>query len=156
MLVKDRLEMFPCLRDHMIRAIERDTVAKHQPHVRNELFSSVVTGIVGVGIWLGGTARQDLPLNGAEIHRILDDGRVMGNIEGNRVNGTQKRAGFLVFLQRTYRGQEESVLRSADGRDGGTNRSAHRSRWCWSWTGCNSITIGLLRGCCDRRGRASL
>jgi hypothetical protein len=29
-------------------------------------------------------------------------------------------------------------------------------RWCWGWTGDNSITIGLDRGCCNRRGRAGL
>lgn len=38
----------------MIRAIERDAIAEHQPHVRDELLRAVIAWNVGIGLWLSG------------------------------------------------------------------------------------------------------
>jgi hypothetical protein len=54
LLIEDSLDMFTCLSNHMIRAIERDTIAEHQPHVRDELLGAVIALNVGTGLWLGG------------------------------------------------------------------------------------------------------
>lgn len=136
----------------MVRAVERDAVTENQPHVRYKLFCDVVTRIVGVGVRLGRVGRHQLALDGAEIHRVLDDARVMGNIKSDRVNGPQERGSVLELLKRAYCGQTESVLCSADRRYIGT----HRRRRCCGWTRDSGVTIGLDGGRCNRRGRASL
>jgi len=71
----------------MVWAIERHAVAEYQPHVRYELVGVVIAQSVRIGIGLDGIRHIKLALNGTEVHRALDDSRIMGNAESNRVNG---------------------------------------------------------------------
>jgi hypothetical protein len=54
LLVKNSLDMFACLSNHMVRAIKRDAIAEHQSHVRDELLGAVIAWNVGTRVWLGG------------------------------------------------------------------------------------------------------
>jgi hypothetical protein len=83
----------------MVWAIKRDAVAEHQPHIRNELLCTIVTWIVGVGIWLGRIRRHERTLNSAEVHWVLDYARAMGNFERNGIDGTQECASVLKLLE---------------------------------------------------------
>lgn len=49
LLIEDSLDTFACLSNLMVRAIERDAIAKHQPHVKDELLGAgEAASLVGI------------------------------------------------------------------------------------------------------------
>lgn len=87
----------------MVRTIERVAVLKDEANVGYELVRTVVPGILRVGVWLDRIGGAEFSLDGSKVHGILDDLRIMGDIESNRIDWSQEWPCILHFLQRTNR-----------------------------------------------------
>lgn len=85
----------------MIWPIERKAVGEHLADVGNELVGVVITRVGRIRIGFLRVGRRELALDGPKIHWILDDSGIVGNVQGDRVNGMEERRSILHLSQRT-------------------------------------------------------
>jgi hypothetical protein len=97
LLVKHTLDTRAHMSHDMLRSIKRETVGKHTADVGDELVRGLVMWVLR--IWLGGVGGCKLAFDGAKVHRVLDDGRVVRDVEGDRIHGPEKGSRILELLQ---------------------------------------------------------
>lgn len=138
MLVKNRFKVLARLGYGVVWPVERKTVGEHQTNVSNELVGAVITRIIGIRVGFLRVGRHELALDGSEIHWTLDDTRVVGDVEGDWVNGMDECRGVFHFFQRTDGRKTEPMLLN-------TERGwAPRSWWYRGRTG-SSLFVHLDR-----------
>lgn len=110
LLVENRFNVFARLGYNMIGAIERHAVGEHQTDIRNELVGMNIARVVAIHVRLLRVGGHELALNSAKIHRILNYARIVGNVQGDGVNGIEKRPRVFHLFQRAYGRKTEPML----------------------------------------------
>lgn len=116
LLVKDRLDAFPHLRDRMIWTIEKQGVGEHEPDVGHKFLGGEVSRIVRVGVWFLRIRGGELPVDRLKVHRVFDDVGVVRDVEGDGVDGIEEGDGVLEFAKVANGRDAESELGDGEGR----------------------------------------
>lgn len=99
----------------MLGSVESQSVRKDETNITNELVGSVIAGIVWIGVWLGGIGMVEFEFDGREVHGVLNDGRIMRNVEDHRVDRRQKRTCVLMLPEILDSRQTETPLMRSEG-----------------------------------------
>ena len=94
----------------MIRAVKLQAVAEDETDVKDELVGIDVPRIDRVGVRLRGVRSGEFLLDSREIHGTFDDGRIMGNREGNGIDRQIEGVRILQTLESANRGATEPPL----------------------------------------------
>ena len=100
----------------MVRTVKCGGVLEYQTNVGNEFIGIVIARSVFIGIGFKRMGRNNLAIDCSKIHRGLNNGWVVGNIEPHNVDGFYKRVSVSHLLQNTDCGQAESMLGNTQGR----------------------------------------
>lgn len=102
--------------DEMLWAVEQIAVLEDLSNVRHKVIGCAVARGQQVGRRLVGARVLKLDLNGGEIHGALDDDGIVGDVERNRINGTQKGGSVLEALEGAHGRKAKLVLVERHGR----------------------------------------
>jgi hypothetical protein len=84
--IKDFLYAFTHLTDNVVWSIEGETVVKYQANISSEFIHGHVARVLGVGVGFRRVRSIEFALNGGKVHGVFDDGGIMGDVEGDRVD----------------------------------------------------------------------
>lgn len=79
----------------MVWAIEGDAVGEYESDVGDEFVCGGVLWCIGVRVGFRRIRAGEFALDGGEIHRVCDDGGVVGDVHRDPIDGVQER--FCVF-----------------------------------------------------------
>jgi len=83
----------------MIRTVKCGGVLEYQANVGNKFICVVIARSVFVEIRFGGMRCNEFAIYCGKVHRGLDNGWVMGDVESHNVDRSLKRAGVFQLFQ---------------------------------------------------------
>ena len=98
------------LSDDVIHTVERGTVVENEFDIIDKFICIEVGRASDSRIGFRGIGRDQISFDGTKIHRLLDDGRVMGNAKYDRINRVKKWDGIFEFFESTDGGETEAML----------------------------------------------
>ncbi len=88
MLIKDLLYALSHSCDRMVWAIKGHTILEDQADLVDKVINVVIARILGIRVGFLRIRTREFTFDGGKIHRMLNNGKIMGNIERDRVNGS--------------------------------------------------------------------